>query len=76
MGKRGHQTEPAGRPALAYLFNAICPYRGKGAALAVAHADTMQLHINSHMSPKVRMPYFSSIAAGGLLPARARLQPG
>jgi hypothetical protein len=32
----------------AYLFGAICPARGTGAALALPHADTeaMQLHIN------------------------------
>jgi len=31
----------------AYLFGAICPARGKGAALALPHADTfaMQLHL-------------------------------
>jgi hypothetical protein len=32
----------------AYLFGAICPARGKGAALALPHADTeaMQLHLD------------------------------
>ena len=32
----------------AYLFGAICPARGKGAALVLPHADTeaMQLHID------------------------------
>ncbi len=32
----------------AYLFGAICPARGTGAALALPHADTeaMQLHLN------------------------------
>jgi len=31
----------------AYLFGAICPAKGKGAALALPHADTkaMQLHL-------------------------------
>ena len=32
----------------AYLFDAICPAQGKGAALALPHADTeaMQLHLD------------------------------
>ena len=31
-----------------YLFGAICPAKGKGAALAMPHADTeaMQLHLD------------------------------
>lgn len=36
------------RYANAYLFGAICPARGKGAALALPHVDTemMQLHLD------------------------------
>ena len=47
--KRGTRpTQPADqRYENAYLFGAICPARGVGAALALPHADTdmMQLHI-------------------------------
>lgn len=42
-------TQPADqRYENAYLFGAICPARGVGAALALPHADTdmMQLHID------------------------------
>ena len=42
-------TQPADqRYENAYLFGAICPERGVGAALALPHADTdmMQLHID------------------------------
>jgi hypothetical protein len=40
----------------AYLFGAICPARGKGAALALPYADTemMQLHLDeiaTHVAP-------------------------
>ncbi len=48
--KRGTRpTQPADqRYENAYLFGAICPARGVGAALALPHADTdmMQLHID------------------------------
>ena len=48
--RRGSRpTQPADqRYENAYLFGAICPARGVGAALALPHADTemMQLHID------------------------------
>ena len=48
--RRGSRpTQPADqRYESAYLFGAICPARGKGAALALPYADTeaMQLHLN------------------------------
>jgi len=47
--RRGSRpTQPADqRYESAYLFGAICPARGKGAALALPHVDTeaMQLHL-------------------------------
>ena len=47
--RRGSRpTQPADqRYESAYLFGAICPARGKGAALALPYADTeaMQLHL-------------------------------
>ena len=50
MGQARNETETARRPALdnAYLFGAICPVRGVGAALALpyADADMMQLHLD------------------------------
>lgn len=49
MGKRGTRPrQPAGqRYANAFLFGAICPALGKGADLALPHADTevMQPHL-------------------------------
>ena len=56
--KRGTRpSQPADqRYENAYLFGAICPARGVGAALALPHADTdmMQLHIDeiSPTSPR------------------------
>jgi hypothetical protein len=48
--RRGSRpTQPADqRYESAYLFGAICPARGTGAALALPYADTeaMQLHLN------------------------------
>ena len=48
--RRGSRaTQPADqRYESAYLFGAICPARGKGAALALPYADTeaMQLHLD------------------------------
>ena len=48
--RRGSRpTQPADqRSESAYLFGAICPVRGKGAALALPYADTeaMQLHLD------------------------------
>ena len=47
-----NRTCAAKRPSIAsnnaYLFGAICPARGVGAALALPYADTdmMQLHLN------------------------------
>src|SRR6188472_1735291 len=44
----GRGRQPADqRYESAYLFGAICPAKGKGAALALPHADTeaMQLHL-------------------------------
>ena len=50
MGKRGTRPrQPADqRYDNAYLFGAICPARGVGAALALPYADTeaMQLHLD------------------------------
>ena len=50
VGETRHTTQAAGRPALrsAYLFGAICPARGVGAALAMPFADTraMQPHLD------------------------------
>jgi hypothetical protein len=50
MGKRGSRPrQPADqRYENLYLFGAICPARGKGAALALPFADTaaMQLHLD------------------------------
>jgi len=50
VGQARLTPAPAGRPAYesAYLFGAICPARGAGAALALPFADTegMQLHLN------------------------------
>ena len=44
----------------AYLFDAICPAQGKGAALALPFADTeaMQLHLEEirHTTPYLVMP--------------------
>jgi hypothetical protein len=47
-GTRPRPRQPADqRYESAYLFGAICPAKGKGAALALPHADTeaMQLHL-------------------------------
>ncbi len=46
-GSRPHQPADQ-RYENAYLFGAVCPARGTGAAIAVPHADTepMQLHLN------------------------------
>ena len=49
MGQAWIATTPAGRRyENAYLFGAICPARGTGAALALPYADTfaMQLHLD------------------------------
>jgi len=42
MGETRVAAAPTGRPAndSAYLFGAICPARGTGAALALPYADT------------------------------------
>src|SRR5260370_24970955 len=48
-GRGTRPTQPADqRYDNAYLFGAICPVRGVGAALALPHADTdmMQLHLD------------------------------
>ena len=49
MGPDGNATAPTRRSALpeAYLFGAICPARGVGAALALplANTEAMQLHL-------------------------------
>ncbi len=54
----------------AYLFGAICPARGKGAALALPVADTfaMQLHLDeiSRSSPRAPTPFCCSIAPDGI----------
>jgi hypothetical protein len=53
----------------AYLFGAICPARGVGAALALPYADTdmMQLHLDeiSATSPTAPMPFCSSTGPDG-----------
>ena len=53
----------------AYLFGAICPARGEGAALALPFADTemMQLHLDeiAAKSPPARTPSSSSTAPVG-----------
>jgi hypothetical protein len=53
----------------AYLFGAICPARGVGAALALPYADTgmMQLHLDeiSRPSPKAPTPFSSSTGPDG-----------
>jgi hypothetical protein len=49
LGAETRPTQPADqRYHSAYLFGAICPARGVGAALALPYADTdmMQLHLN------------------------------
>ena len=50
MGQARNAAKAARRPALynAYLFGAICPARGVGAAFALPYADTdmMQLHLD------------------------------
>ena len=50
MGQARNAAKAACRPALRqpYLFGAICPARGVGAALALPYADTdmMQLHLD------------------------------
>jgi hypothetical protein len=64
-------TQPADqRYDNAYLFGAICPARGVGAALALPYADTdmMQLHLNeiSRNVTEGRTPSCCSIAPGGI----------
>src|SRR5690606_16066850 len=51
----------------AYLFGAICPARGKGAALALPFADTdaMQLHIDEIGSSPQPKPQATKIAGVG-----------
>ena len=50
MGAAWNATASARPPTYenAYLFGAICPARGKGAALALPYADTeaMQMHVD------------------------------
>ena len=57
----------------AYLFGAICPARGTGAALAMPYADTeaMQLHLDeiSRMVRAALMPSCCSTAPAGTPPA-------
>nr|CCD32288.1 Putative transposase [Methylocystis sp. SC2] len=56
----------------AYLFGAICPAKGKGAALALPYADTnmMQLHLNESRATlkRARMLCCSWIAPDGIRP--------
>ena len=71
MGKaRTRPRQPADqRYESAYLFGAICPARGKGAALALPVADTaMQLHLDeiSATSPKVHTPFCCWIELDGI----------
>ena len=57
----------------AYLFGAICPARGVGAALAMPYADTeaMQLHLDeiSSRAAAAPTPSCSSTAPAGTRPA-------
>jgi len=59
----------------AYLFGAICPARGTGAAIMMPTADTqaMQAHLNEIASPRrwlrVHMPSSSWIRPAGTRPA-------
>ena len=60
MGGRGTRPrQPADqRYESAYLFGAICPARGTGAALALPFADTeaMQLHLDESPAPSKGRP--------------------
>ena len=48
MGGTGHTAPPAPRYRNAYLFGAICPARGPGAAILMPKADThaLRLHLD------------------------------
>ena len=56
MGAARIATQTAGRPRYenAYLFGAICPARGTGAALALPYAETDMISFISTRSPHCR----------------------
>ena len=79
LGQARNAPERAKRPAnaSAYIFGAICPKEGKGAALVMPRCDTeaMTLHlaeIATQIARRARTPPSSSIKPAGIAHADSR----
>ena len=82
LGQARNAPERAKRPAnaSAYIFGAICPKEGKGAALVMPRCDTeaMTLHlaeIATQIARRARTPPSSSIKPAGIAPRELEVPP-
>jgi hypothetical protein len=62
-----------------YLFGAVCPDRGTGAALVLpaCNGEAMQLHLDeiATKEPPARTPFSSSIKPAGMVPSNSGFPP-
>ena len=67
------------RTQSAYLFGAVCPAQGTGAAIVVpsCNSQAMQFHLTQQLpaSPPARMPSRCSIGLGGMAPSACGCPP-
>jgi hypothetical protein len=74
-GSRPRETHDQ-RTQSTYLFGAVCPDRGAGAALVLpaCNSEAMQLHLSPARSHRAPTPFSFSIKPAGTVPRNSRYQ--